>query len=118
VRQRHVREVRQVRDVVRVDAVAQLVRRRVVEAGNEHARGDPLLDVDHVVREAAAVREAGHVARQHAETARPRSGAMARFKRSISHGTWFAFAGLLSPSTPVRNTATRSLRGVGGAGMP
>ena len=38
------------------------------------------------------------------------------FNRSISAG--LTFCGWFTPGTPVRNTCTRSLRGVAGAGTP
>ena len=114
-RRREVRERRQERLVVAVHAVAEQVVRRDVEAGvNGVAAGQRAqLDVDDVVAEPAAVREAVESDRRARRGGLGDAvGGIAMLSRSISAGR--TCVGWLSPAMPVRKIATRSLRGAGG----
>ena len=112
-------ERREERLVVAVDAVAELRVDAGVERRRERRRAGHRAqrDVDHVVGEPAAVREAR---RRRRRARRADSGcATARSRRSAAASPTAARSGgWFSPGMPVRKIVTRSLRGVGGDWMP
>ena len=112
VRQRDVRERAAERLVVHVDAVAERDLLAALLGRQQRARDDAQLDVDDVVREPPPVREAGGVARQHAEAVRARARRDAEVdlqrvgRRPALLPIW------VSPGTPVSSAWTMSVRSV------